>query len=179
MINFKKTHNLVVVLLCTLLTSTFINANEVDRNVYANDWKSPETIIDAMYNIISAGPNEKRNWDRFRDLFFDNAEMLIAMQSSQFSGIIAADIEAIIAQTESAYGKTGFYELETAKEVVKYGNMANVYSSFEVKLKTTDEKPLMSGLNHFQLLFDGDRWWIISNTSIIDNKTYKGSQVLH
>ncbi len=179
MINLNKTHKLVVVLLCAILTSTFINANEVDRNVYANDWKSPEAIIDAMYKTISAGSNQKRNWERFRDLFFDNAEMLIAMQSSQFSGIIAADIEGIIAQTESAYGKTGFYELETAKEVVKYGNMANVYSSFEVKLKTTDEKPLMKGLNHFQLLFDGDRWWIISNTSIIDNKTYKGSQVLH
>jgi len=175
MINLKKTHKLVVVLLCTLLTSTFINANEFDRNVYANDWKTPE----AMYNTISAGPNKKRNWSSFRDLFFDNVEMLIAMQSSQFSGIIAADIEAIIAQTESAYGQTGFHEFETAKKVVQYGNMANVYSSFEVKLKTTDEKPLMSGLNHFQLLFDGDRWWIISNTSIIDNKTYKGSQVLH
>jgi hypothetical protein len=149
MINFKKTHNLVVVFLFTLFTSTILTANEADNDVYANDWKSPETIIDAMYNIISAGPNEKRNWDRFRDLFFDNAEMLIAMQSTQFSGIIAADIEAIIAQTDSAYSKTGFHELETTKEIVQYGNMANVNSSFEVKLKTTDEKALMKGLNHF------------------------------
>jgi hypothetical protein len=178
MITLKRTHNLMVVLLCTLFTSAIVNANEVASEGYADDWKSPEAITDAMYNIISAGPNQKRNWDRFRDLFFDNAEMLIAMQSSQFSGIIAADIEAIIAQTDSAYGKTGFHELEITKEVVRYGNMANVYSSFEVKLKTTDETPLMKGLNHFQLLFDGDRWWIISNTGIIDNKTFKGSQVL-
>ena len=46
--------------------------------------------------------------------------------------------------------------------------MASVYSSFEIKLKATDDKPQMKGLNHFQLLFAGDRWWIISNTSIID-----------
>jgi hypothetical protein len=143
-----------------------------------DDWKSPEAIIGAMYQTISADPGEQRNWERFRELFFDKAEMLIGMQSSQFSGIIASDIETIITQTDSAYGKTGFHEIEIAQDIVKYGGMANVYSSFEIKLKTTDDKPLMKGLNHFQLLFDGDRWWIISNTSIIDNKNYKGSQAL-
>jgi hypothetical protein len=176
MIFFKKIHYLAITTL--LLISTVIKANEVNSSQYFDDWKSPETIIQAMYETISGDPGEQRNWERFRELFFDNAEMLISMQSSQLSGIIASDIETIITQTDAAYEKTGFHEIEIAQKVIKYGDMANVYSSFEIKLKASDDKPLMKGLNHFQLLFDGDRWWIISNTSIIDNEQYKGSKAL-
>jgi hypothetical protein len=175
---FTKTRYLALTTLFLLLTSTVIKANEVDSSQYKADWKSPEAIIHAMYQTISAGPGEQRNWQRFRELFFDNAEMLISMQSSQFSGIIASDIDTIITQTDAAYGKTGFHEIELEQKVIKYGAMASVYSSFAVKLKANDTKALMKGLNHFQLLFDGDRWWIISNTSIIDNKNYKGSKAL-
>ncbi len=176
--SFTNTLRLTTLTFILLFISTAIKANEVNSSEYTDDWKSPEAIISAMYQTISADPGEQRNWKRFRELFFDNAEMLIAMQSSHFSGIIASDIETLITQTDSAYGKTGFHEIEIAQKVEKYGAMANVYSSFEIKLKATDDKPLMKGLNHFQLLFDGDRWWIISNTSIIDNKAYTASEML-
>lgn len=145
---------------------------------YAGDWQSPEAIVDALYQTISAGPGEQRDWDRFRALFFDNAQMLISIVSPKFSGIMASDIDTIVTQTEQAYKKTGFHELELDKKVVQYGNMASVYSSFEVKFKATDQQVFMKGLNHFQLLFDGDRWWVISNISIIDGEKYKASEML-
>ena len=158
------------------LTLAHLNAEPATK--YANDWRSPEAIVDALYQTISAGPGEQRDWDRFRELFFDNAEMLMSIETPGFSGILASDIDTIVIQTEQAYGKTGFYELELNKQIELYGNMASVYSSFEVKYKASDKQPLMKGLNHFQLLFDGDRWWIISNISTIDNKQNKVSEML-
>jgi hypothetical protein len=178
MSSFTNILRLIALIFFLLFISTAIKANEVNSSEYMDDWKSPESIISALYQTISAEPGVQRNWVRFRELFFDNAEMLMTIQSSQFSGIIASDIETLITQTDSAYGKTGFHEVEIAQKIIKYGHMANVYSSFEIKLKALDDKPLMKGLNHFQLLFDGDRWWIISNTSILDSKAYKASQAL-
>ena len=40
MITLKRTHNLLVVLLCTLFTATNINANEINSDDYADDWKN-------------------------------------------------------------------------------------------------------------------------------------------
>jgi len=40
----------------------YFKCHEIDSEVYANNWKSPETIIDAMYSTISVGPNHNRNW---------------------------------------------------------------------------------------------------------------------
>lgn len=51
--------------------------------------------------------------------------------------------------------------------------MALVSNSFEVKLRRDDAEPLMRGLNHFQLLHDGERWWIVSNISTVETADWK------
>lgn len=165
--------------LITMLSFNVLAVSDDELMQYQSDWATPQAIINAMYETISADPGKKRDWIRFRELFFDNAQVLISMESTQFSGIMASDVEQLISLTESAYGQTGFHEIETAQKITQYGNMANVYSSYEIKLKLSDTAPLLKGLNHFQLLFDGDRWWIISNTSIIDNAQFEASTVLN
>lgn len=142
--------------------------NEVS---YEQDWQSPEAIIMALYKTISAGSGEERDWTRFRALFFQGAQFTMALPSTQAGGLITSDVEKMIEQTEAYYKDTGFYEIESDQHVIKYNQMANVYSSFEIKKSLTDDKPLMRGLNHFQLLFDGKRWWIVSNTSIVSNES--------
>lgn len=139
---------------------------------YQEDWQSPQSIIAALYTSISAGPSETRDWPRFRALFFQGAQFIMVLETTQGGRLTAVDVEQMIEQTESHYKAVGFYETETDKQVTQYNQMANVYSAFEVKKALTDDKSLMSGLNHFQLLFDGNRWWIISNTSIISDEAF-------
>jgi len=51
--------------------------------------------------------------------------------------------------------------------------MAVVTNSFEVKLRRDDAEPLMRGLNHSQLLHDGERWWIVYNVSTVESANWK------
>lgn len=134
----------------------------------SEDWESPEAIVHALYETISGDAGAKRNWDRYRDLFLDGARMSVAMDSSIGSGIMGMGSEELISQTETAYAATGFHEIPLVTKVEQHGLLASVMSSFEIRLRLADKEPLMRGLNHFQLLNDGERWWIVSNVGIVE-----------
>jgi hypothetical protein len=135
------------------------------------DWESPEAIVHALYETISAGAGAKRDWDRYRALFLDGARLSVAMDSSIGSGIMGMDSEELITQTESAYAATGFHEIPLVTKVEQHGLLASVMSSFEIRLRPSDKEPLMRGMNHFQLLNDGERWWIVSNVGTVETPT--------
>ncbi len=135
------------------------------------DWESPEAIVHALYETISAGAGAKRDWDRYRALFLDGARLSVAMDSSIGSGIMGIDSEELITQTESAYAATGFHEIPLVTKVEQHGLLASVMSSFEIRLRPSDKEPLMRGMNHFQLLNDGERWWIVSNVGTVETPT--------
>lgn len=135
-----------------------------------SDWTSPQTIVHALYTTISADAGEARDWDRFRALFLDGARLSIAVNASVASGIMSMDVEETITQTDAGYAATGFHELPLVTKVEQHGLMASVTSSFEVRLRREDAAPLMRGLNHFQLLNDGERWWIASNVGVLETE---------
>lgn len=127
------------------------------------DWESPESIVHALYESISADPGVQRDWDRYRDLFLEGARLSIAMDSPVMTGIMGMSSEEMITHTDSAYANSGFHEIPLVTRVERHGLLASVMSSFEVRLRRDDSEPLMRGINHFQLLNDGERWWIVSN----------------
>ncbi|WP_144409262.1 hypothetical protein [Pseudoxanthomonas suwonensis] len=137
-------------------------------NASPRDWESPEAIVHALYEVISADAGAGRDWDRYRALFLEGARMSVAVDSAIGSGIMGMDPEELIAHTESAYTATGFHEIPLVTRVEQHGGLASVMSSFEIRLRRNDDKPLMRGLNHFQLLNDGERWWIVSNVGVIE-----------
>ena len=61
--------------------------------------------------------------------------------------------------------KTGFYENEVHKEVHAFGNIAEVFStyqSFHTEEEMENGTPYTRGINSFQLLYHQERWWILS-----------------
>ena len=161
-------------MLLALLLSALIHltASKTHDQIHEKDGATPDAVVTALYESISADPGQTRNWDRFRSLFFENARFVMAMQSDAFQGIIASDVETMIQQTEIHYKTIGFHEIELDRKTVQYSDFASVYSSFEVKHTVSDKTPIMRGLNHFQLLHDGQRWYVISNTTVIENEAF-------
>ncbi len=163
---------ITVVFMCSILIWTAKGLAN-GTAVYQQDWQSPQAVIAALYDSISAEAGEQRDWQRFRALFFEGTRFTMALPPTETGGIVTTDVEKLIEQTEQLYKPIGFFEIETDQHIIKYNQMANIYSSFEIKKSLKDEQPLMRGLNHFQLLFDGKRWWVVSNTSILIDDTFK------
>jgi hypothetical protein len=77
-------------------------------------------------------------------------------------GARALTPEDYIKRTEPVFAKEGFYEREKARRVELYGNIAHVFSTYESFHSLTDKTPFMRGINSFQLLNDGKRWWVMT-----------------
>ena len=43
-----------------------------------------------------------------------------------------------------------------------FGNVCQVFSTYESRRAPSDEKPFMRGINSIQLVNDGKRWWVAS-----------------
>src|SRR5262249_2819885 len=56
----------------------------------------------------------------------------------------------------------GVYQREVSRSMQQFGAIAHVFSTYECRKTTGDEKPYQRGINSIQLLNDGTRWWSMS-----------------
>ncbi len=126
------------------------------------DVASPDAILAATYDVIS-GPAGKRDWDRFRSLFVPGAR-LIAVQKEK-AGNLGARVftpEDYITRGGPYFEKNGFFEREASRHADRYGNIMQVFSTYESRHDGKDAAPFARGINSFQLFFDGARWWVVT-----------------
>ena len=129
----------------------------------ADDVKSIDAIVAAVYDVISGPAGQKRDWDRMRSLFVPGARLIPAV-SGPSGGATARvlDIDGYIQRSGPVLERDGFFEREIARRVEAFGNIAHVFSTYESKHNKDDAKPFARGINSMQLLKDGDRWWFVT-----------------
>jgi hypothetical protein len=66
--------------------------------------------------------------------------------------------------------KEDFYEIELKRKVSHFGNMAQVWSAFEIRTDLNIASDIR-GLNSIQLHFEKGRWWIDSWTTEMETDT--------
>ena len=60
------------------------------------------------------------------------------------------------------FSKEVFYEREVARRAERYGDIMQVFSTYESRHDPKDPEPFARGINSFQLFFDGTRWWVVT-----------------
>ncbi len=126
-----------------------------------DDVKSIDAIMHAAYDSIS-GPAGPRDWNRFRSLFLPQARFTQVGKSPDGSTfIISWSEEEFIRDAGGIFSKEPFYENAIVNLPQSYGGMTQVLSSYESH-RSPGDKPFERGVNSFQLLNDGKRWWIVS-----------------
>ncbi len=130
---------------------------------YSKDHESIDSIIKATYDVISGAKGEQRDWERFRLLFYPDARLVPTRKSPE--GVfqaVARTPEEYIETSGPILLKNGFYEEEIARKTEAFGNIAHVFSTYEARNSLSDEKPFLRGINSFQLINDGQRWWVLT-----------------
>jgi pimeloyl-ACP methyl ester carboxylesterase len=138
------------------------------------DVSSPEAIVKAVYDVISGPAGRPRDWERFRSLFADGARMIPSgpRPSGDF-GPRVLDPEGYIRRAEAAFATTAFHEKEIARRIESFGHVAHVFSTYEARHDPSDQKPFIRGINSFQLVFDGTRWWVVTIFWEAESETVK------
>jgi hypothetical protein len=126
-----------------------------------DDVKSIESILAALYDVIS-GPAGERDWNRFRSLFIPSAHLTstgIAPDGSV--RVYPFSVDEYVGRAGSNFLKKGFFESPIVNRIETFGNVAQVFSSYESR-HAAGESPFARGINSLQLLNDGKRWWVVS-----------------
>jgi hypothetical protein len=129
----------------------------------AKDVASVDAIIGALYDTISGPAGQQRDWNRLRSLFLPGARLIpTGARPSGETGARVLDVEDYIAQAGPYLEKNGFYEREIARRTDAFGNIAQVFSTYDSRHKAEDAKPFARGINSIQLAFQEGRWWVVT-----------------
>lgn len=128
------------------------------------DVASVDAIVAAVYSVISGDKGVKRDWNRFRSLFYPGARMIPTGKNARTGKINArvASPESYIEGNSAFLEGEGFHEQEISRHVDSFGNIVQVFSAYEGRNTVKDEKPFVRGINSMQLFNDGKRWWVLS-----------------
>jgi hypothetical protein len=129
----------------------------------AADVASIESIIAALYDVISGPAGQDRDWNRFRSLFTSGARLIIAAPAPD--GRVPSRVmtpEEFEGSADPFLKRDGFWEREIAREVERYGNIAHVFSTYESRVNSPESPPFSRGINSIQLATNGQRWWVVT-----------------
>ena len=127
------------------------------------DVASIDAVMKALYDVISGPAGQSRDWDRMRSLFIPEAQLVPTGTNPEGGHAYRViSVEDYITGAGPRLEKDGFFEKEIHRVTEQYGNIAHSFSTYESFRTAEDTEPFMRGINSFQLMFDGDRWWIVS-----------------
>src|SRR5215475_9230043 len=125
------------------------------------DVDSIDHIMFAIYDVISGPPGE-RDWNRFRSLFAPDGKLTSTVKRDNTDSIRLMTADEYVNLAGKYFLTNGFFERAIVNKVQRFGNMAQVFSSYESRHTAADAKPFTRGINSMQLFYDGKRWYVLS-----------------
>jgi hypothetical protein len=122
-----------------------------------------DSTIKTLYAVISGEKGEERNWKQFKYLFKPDAKLIPSGKDKTGTYRVRyMSPDDYIKGSGKWLVENGFFEKELSRKVDTFGNITQVFSSYESFYSESDEKPFMRGINSIQLLNDGKRWWVVN-----------------
>jgi hypothetical protein len=124
------------------------------------DTGTPEALTAALYTFISGSKEQKRDIEKIRALFHPQARIAVAANHPEKGAFIRPmELESFLGFAIPQWDK-GFFEKGTAVTVQKQEGVAQVWSTYEIRL-VENGPVLYTGINALQCAWDGKRWWIL------------------
>lgn len=127
------------------------------------DVASPDAIVAAVYDVISGPAGQARDWDRFASLFLPEARLVSVGVNRE--GAVARRVMTPGEYREAAgtsLEQNGFFEEEIGNVQEEFGPVVHRFSAYQSRRSLDDPEPFARGVNSFQLLHDGSRWWVLT-----------------
>ncbi|MGD1840035.1 MAG: hypothetical protein ACFB0B_03945 [Thermonemataceae bacterium] len=143
----------------TMILIVTTNSLLAQSNPYENDVKTIDALIKASYEIVSGEKGAQRNWER--DTHLHHPKVVYSYLSQSKGEQLTMTLKEFQQATDEMVAQTAFYESEVNREVRVFGNMAQVWSTYETRLEKGG-KVVRRGINSLQLIYENNRWYIIS-----------------
>lgn len=145
-------------------TAETVRGGEETPQADPADVESPEALETALYDVISGGPDEERDWDRFRSFFRPEARLTVTRsvtpEGEEENILQSYTVEEFAESAGESMRENGFWESGLSSEIDRFGNVAHVFSTYESRMGSPDAEPFARGINSIQMVHDGERWWV-------------------
>jgi len=127
------------------------------------DVVSVDAIVAAVYDVISGPAGEARDWNRWRSLFLPEARLVsVGMNREGQQAYRVLTAEDYVAMAGASLEANGFFETEIGRTQEEFGPVVHLFSAYQSKRSLDDPEPFARGVNSFQLMNDGERWWVLT-----------------
>jgi hypothetical protein len=128
------------------------------------DVATVDAIVKALYDVISGPAGQPRDWNRFLSLWAPGGRLVPTRPcpTGGGNGIQVLTPAEFAARGAAALGKTSFYERGIHSKIDRFGDLAQVFTTYESWHSMSDPKPFARGINSMQFFFDGKRWWCLT-----------------
>jgi hypothetical protein len=128
----------------------------------AEDVGSLDGIIRAFYDVVTGPAGQPRQWSRDRTLYIPEIRFVsIDVGKDGKVRATAMTHQQFVDRTDAGMVKQGFFETEIHRVTRSFGNITQVFSTYEMRQKQ-DGPVIGRGVNSLLLYHDGARWWIQS-----------------
>lgn len=141
---------------------SFAQETEDKKAMYFEKVQTLDGTINSLYSVISGEKGVERDWDFFKFLFMPGAKMIPSAKKDSLYVLRYLSPEDYIKSSGKWLLDNGFFEKEISRKVDQFGNIAQVFSTYEAFYSESDETPFMRGINSIQLLYDNQRWWVVN-----------------
>ncbi len=127
----------------------------------AQDRAGIGAAIDEMYAMIS-GPRGPRDWARQANCFHPDARQIRTfLDADGRPAMTIMGLDDYARDTTPFFMTHDFYEVEIARRIDLFGNIAHAWSAYEARSALDDDAPERRGINSIQLFRDPVLGWRI------------------
>ena len=120
-----------------------------------------DQLMTALYASIS-GPPGGQDFELSRRLYHPDVR-LVRTRLDEAGRPVAFSFsgEEYETNARALLAGTPFYEVETERRIVRFGNVAQVFSAYEARTAPQGGELIKRGMNCAHLFNDGRRWWLM------------------
>jgi len=131
-------------------------------------FSTAESVVTELYDLVSFEAGARPDWQKVRALFIDEAVVVLRTAADKLTVFsvqgFVEDFQRFIERTDAE--QKGFTERIVRMKPLVYGDIAHVLVLYEASLSGSTRPPTR-GVDSFQLMRKGGRWWIVSITNEI------------
>ena len=125
------------------------------------DLTSIPALMEALYRAIS-GPPGGQDFDLARRIWHPELRMVrTGVDAEGRPTLRSFSADEYEANARALLAHTSFYEIETERRIVRFGNVAQVFSAYEARTAPVGGDFIKRGMNCAHLYNDGERWWLV------------------
>jgi hypothetical protein len=127
-------------------------------------------LVASLYEVISGAAGKPRDWDRFRSLFLPDGRLGVIRPETAATkdaparkgDVVFLTPELYVQRDDPYFKANGFFERSIANRVEVFGNLVQVWSTYESRHAEQDRQPFARGINSIQIVNAQGRFWIAS-----------------